>query len=138
MNKLFSASPLWQNQGLALIRMVVGFFMIYHGWEVFSAEKMNGYLGWDMFKNSSWGKFLVYAGKGAELVAGILLFIGLFTRIAAIILIITMAYIAFFVSHGKIWYEDQHPFLFVLLGLVFFFCGPGSWSADKRIFDKKM
>ena len=107
--------------------------MIYHGYEVFDAEKMKGYLDWDMFKDSSSGKFMVYAGKAAEFVGGILLFIGLFTKIAALILIFTMAYIAFFVGNGKIWYEDQHPFLFVLLGLVFIFCGPGNWSVDKVI-----
>ena len=130
---LFSAAPWWRETGLALLRIIVGFFMIYHGWEIFDAELMNGYLDRDMFKNSSSGKLMVYAGKGAELVGGILLFIGLFTKIAALIVILTMAYIAFFVGHGKVWYEDQHPFLFVLLGLVFIFCGPGNWSVDKLI-----
>ena len=133
MNILFSTTPWWRESGLAILRLVVGFFMIYHGYEVFDPEKMKGYLDWDMFKDSSSGKFMVYAGKAAEFVGGILLFIGLFTKIAALILIFTMAYIAFFVGNGKIWYEDQHPFLFVLLGLVFIFCGPGKWSVDKVI-----
>ena len=133
MNRFFSASPWWQGNGLALVRVVTGFFMIYHGWEIFSAEKMNGYLDWELFKNNSSGKLLVFAGKGAELVGGIFLFIGMFTRLAALILIVTMAVITFYVGTGKIWYEDQHPFLFVLLGLVFLFCGPGNWSVDKRL-----
>src|SRR6476646_1428813 len=114
MISFFRSPPIWQTGGLTLVRCIVGFFMIYHGWEVFSAEKMNGYLQWDMFKNSSSGKFLVYLGKGTEFVGGLLLFIGLFTRVAALILAITMMYISFFVGHGIIWYDDQHPFLFVL------------------------
>ena len=136
MNKLLSSSPLWQTAGLTLVRLVVGYFMIYHGWEVFSAEKMNGYLEWDMFKNSS-GKTMVYLGKSSELIGGIFLFIGLFTRIAALILIVTMIYISFFVGHGEIWYGDQHPFLFVLLGAVFFFMSGGQWSIDNFLFNNK-
>ncbi len=137
MNKFFSPLPLWQNSGLSFIRLVVGFFMIYHGWEIFSPAKMGSYLEWDLFKSSS-GKTLVYIGKAAELVAGIFLFLGLFTRLAALILIGKMASISFFVGHGKIWYEDQYPFLFVLLGLVFFFTGPGSFSLDNLIFKNKI
>lgn len=136
MNKLFFPGPLWQAYGMAIVRIIVGFFMIYHGWEIFDAGKMQVYMGWDQFKHSSAGKYMLYAGKLAELVSGLLLFIGLFTRLAAIILILTMAYIAFFIGKGRIWYEDQHPFLFVLLGMVFIFCGPGSWSIDKLRLNK--
>ena len=136
MNKFFSSSPLWQTAGLTLIRMTVGIFMIYHGMEVFSAEKMSGYMQWDMFKNSSSAKTMVYVGKASEFVGGVLLFLGLFTRAAALLLAGTMSYIAFFVGHGKIWSEDQHPFLFVLLALVFFFTGGGKWSADYLLLKK--
>ena len=95
MNKFLSPLPLWQNAGLALVRLMVGAFMFYHGWEIFCPAKMNGYLEWDLFKTSS-GKTLVYVGKAAELIAGIFLFLGLFTRLGALILIGTMACISFF------------------------------------------
>ncbi len=137
MSKFFSPSPLWQNSGLALVRIIVGFFLIYHGWEIFSAAKMNEYLKWDWFKNSSSGKILVYAGKASELISGLFFLIGLFTRIASIILICTMACISLFVGHGKILYDDQYPFLFLLLGLIFFFTGPGAFSLDRLIFKNK-
>ena len=137
MNKIFSSSPIWQQQGLGLIRIITGFFMIYHGFEVFDAETMNGYLTWDMFKERPSGKFLIYSGKIAELVAGVLLFIGLFTRLSAIVIAVTMLSISMFVGKGRIWYEDQHPFLFVLLALVFVFTGPGSWSVDKSLSQRK-
>ncbi len=113
MNSFFSSSPFWQNTGLALVRIILGLFLVYHGWEVFDAGKMKEYLAWDIFKTSASSASMVYTGKIAELVGGLLLAIGLLTRVAAIIIIGTMGYIAFFVGNEKIWYENQHPFLFV-------------------------
>lgn len=137
MNKLLSPLPLWRDSGLAFIRIIVGAFMIFHGWEVFDPGKMEPYLDWDAFKGFSSPSFMVYMGKTSELVAGIFLTIGLFTRLASLVLIFAMLYVSFFVGHGKVWYEDQHPFLFVLLGLVFFFTGPGNFNADRLLFRRK-
>ena len=136
MNKLFSTNPILPKSGLTVIRIIVGFFLVYHGWEVFDKNKMNEYIAWDVFKGSSSSLFMVYMGKSAELIAGFLLAIGLFTRISSIIIIGTFIYISFFVGHGKIWYEDQHPFLFALFGCIFFFTGPGKWSVDHLLFRK--
>ena len=136
MNTLFSSGPVWQTMGLPLVRVTLGIFLIYHGWEVFTESKMNEYLKWDSFKDSN-GKLMVYAGKIAELIAGILFVVGLFTRIASLLTIGVMCYIAFFLGNGIIWNNDQHPFLFVLLALVFFFTGPGNFSMDKLIFKNK-
>jgi len=131
MNKFFSPGPLWQNNGLFLVRIVFSIFLVIHGMEVFDSEKMKGYTGWDTFKTSA---MMPYIGKIAEFVAGILLLFGLFTRLACLITIGTFAYITFLVGHGKFWMDDQHPFLFVLLGLVFFFVGGGRFSLDNLLF----
>ncbi len=96
---------------------------------------MKGYLEWDTFKRPT-GKALVYLGKSGELLSGILLVLGLFTRIGALLLMGTLSYITFFVGHGRFWYEDQHPFLFVLFGVLFLFTGPGAWSLDEKFFGK--
>jgi putative oxidoreductase len=136
MKNIFSPSPLWQNQGVAIIRIITGLFLVYHGSEVFDRIKMLEYGSWDLFKNTFSGSFLVYTGKSAELVAGFLLVLGFVTRVASIIVIITFIYISFFVGHGKIWYDDQYPFLFVLLALVFFVTGPGWWSIDQLLFTR--
>lgn len=134
MNKLLSPFPLWQDAGLAFVRIIVGFFMTYHGSEVFDKELMKGYLTWDQFKGFSSPTVMVYMGKIAELLAGIFLMIGLFTRFAALLLIFTMTYVSFFVGQGRVWYEDQHPFMFVLFGVGFLFTGGGKYSIDKLIF----
>jgi uncharacterized membrane protein YphA (DoxX/SURF4 family) len=137
MKKFFSAQPVWYDGGLLLVRITLGFFMAYHGWELFDKAKMNEYAAWDTFKNASSPLFMVYLGKAAELAGGILLMLGLLTRLGSIMIAITMAYIALFIGNGKIWYEDQHPFLFVLLALVFFFAGPGRYSMDAALDSKK-
>jgi len=137
MKKILSAEPVWLNEGLGLIRIVTGVFLIYHGWEVFDPVKMKEYAQWDLFKNSGMPSFLPYLGKGSEFVSGLMLAAGAFSRVACIILTGTMLYITFFIGHGKIWYEDQHPFLFVLLAMVFFFAGPGRWSVDRGLFQRK-
>ena len=133
---LFPPSPIWPHYGLAFIRVFVGAFMVYHGWEVFNEEKMNTYLQWDQFKDATAGS-RIYAGKSAELAGGLLLSAGLWTRVASLLIAVTMFYISFFVGTGKIWYEDQHPFMFVLLALVFFFIGPGKYSLDHLLYNKK-
>ena len=120
-----------------MIRIIVGGFLIYHGFEMFDTPVMNEYFKWDMFKDSRLARTLVYGGKVAELLSGVLLVLGLFTRLACIILICTLGYIAFFVGQGKIWYEDQYPFLFVVIGLIFIFTGPGAFCLDNVIFKNK-
>ncbi|WP_420151166.1 DoxX family protein [Spirosoma sp.] len=130
MKKFFSADSLFQSSGLTFIRVFFGLLLMYHGWEVFEPDKIKEYATWDALKTSASPLFMAYLGKGSELVAGILLTVGLLTRLACLITIGTMLYITFFIGHGKFWYEDQHPFMFVLLALVFFFNGPGKWSVD--------
>lgn len=138
MNNFLSAKPYGTYTVIFILRVITGLFLVYHGREVFDAGKMNEYVQWDLFKNSSSGKFLVYLGKGAEFVAGVLLILGLFTRLAALITIGTLAYIAFFVGNGKIWADDQHPFMFVMLGFLFLFAGPGKFSLDGALFKRRL
>ncbi|HEX5170193.1 MAG TPA: DoxX family protein [Cyclobacteriaceae bacterium] len=136
MNPFFSSSPVWLNKGTAIVRIIVGLLVIYHGQEVFNPELMKTYMDWDAFKGPS-AKAMVYLGKSTELLSGILIFLGLFTRIGALLMMGTLSYITFFVGHGRFWYEDQHPFMFVLFGLLFLFTGPGGWSLDALIFKEK-
>ena len=134
MKKLFSTELIWQNNGLFIIRIVVGIFLIIHGKEVFDAAKMEVYTKWDTFKTSS---SMPYLGKASEVVAGVLLLLGLFTRVACLITIGTFGYITFFVGKGKFWMDDQHPFLFVLLALVFFFTGAVKFGLDNYFFKRR-
>ncbi|MDO9375988.1 MAG: DoxX family protein [Ferruginibacter sp.] len=126
----------WQLQGLAILRIITGLLMAYHGLEVFDPGKMTEYAKWEVLQTLPSPLLMVYFGKGIELVTGVLLTIGLLTRTVALIMAINMFVICFRVGTGKFYYEDQHPFLFGLLGLVFFFTGPVCWSLDQVIFKK--
>ena len=132
----FSPSPILLSNGIAILRMTIALLLIYHGIEIFTPETMNGYLEWEMFKGP-YGKFLIYLGKGSEFVTGIALLLGLLTRLSALIVIGNFFYITFFVGEGRFWYQEQHPFMFALFGILFLFSGPGSWSLDKIIFNGK-
>lgn len=133
-NRFFSSEPLFFNNGMAILRIVTGALMAYHGWEIFQASKMQEYASWEVIKSLPSPFTMVYAGKAVELITGICLVLGLFTRLSALLMAANMLFICFFVGNGKFYYEDQHPFIFAMLAAVFFFTGPGSFALDKRLF----
>jgi uncharacterized membrane protein YphA (DoxX/SURF4 family) len=98
---------------------------------------MKEYASWDVFKKYESALSIVYIGKATELLSGLLLAFGLFTRLGAVLLIGSMCFITFVVGKGIVWYGDQHPFMFVLLGVLFFCSGSGKWSVDQQLFQEK-
>jgi putative oxidoreductase len=138
MNKFFSSSPVSQNFGIALVRIITGILLLWHGSETFNATDMEKYTGWFVDKKYPNPAVWAYAGKIAELLAGIGFVLGLFTRLASLAAIGAFAGIIFILGDkGKVFQGDQHPFLFILLALVFFFTGPGALSLDGMFFKKR-
>lgn len=125
----------WQQIGLASIRILTGLLIAYHGWEIFDSAKMAEYAKWNVIQTLPAPQLMVYIGKGLELITGLCFVFGIFTRIAALLMALNMLFICFKVGNGKFYYEDQHPFLFALIALVFFFAGPVKWSLDQRWFN---
>ena len=121
-----------------VVRIITGAFMIYHGSEIFSLELMKGYETRLAEMKMSHAALQAYIGKLAELLSGIFLALGLFTRVGAVIMAGTMTFITFVIGSGKFYYEDQHPFMFVLLAFIFFFDGGKKWSLDNMLFRKKV
>jgi len=134
---LLSSQPLWRDNGLAVLRIITGMLMTYHGAEIFDRTKMLPYMEWDVIKSLPAPEIMLYIGKGLEFVTGLCFVFGLFTRIAAVFMAVDMLFICFKVGGGKFYYQDQHPFLFAMIALVFFFTGPVKWSLDKRLFNKR-
>lgn len=135
MNAFFSSEPILLTQGIAIVRIIFGLLIVYHGIEVFDPALMKSYVDNGMVSGSS-PLFMVYLGKSSELTCGILLLFGFMTRVGALIAIGTFSYITFMVGQGRFWYQDQHPFMFALFALLFLFTGPGAWSLDAVIFKR--
>lgn len=137
MNTFLSSSPLaGYHLVYALLRIFTGVLMAYHGLEVFDGETMASYDKWLGELHFPQPGLMAYLGKGTEFVAGISLMTGFLTRAGALAMSVVMLVICFGMGHGKFWYDDQHPFMFVILGVLFIFGGAGKWSLDGRFFDQ--
>jgi len=137
MNRFFSSSPISLFYGIAIVRIITGALLIYHGWELFDVVKMKEYSSWFVERQYTNPAAWAYAGKFAELISGIGFVLGFFTRLASLASIAAFCGIIFILGDkGKIFESDQHPFLFILLAIVFFFTGPGVYSLDNLIFKK--
>ncbi len=122
---------------MALLRILTGLLVAYHGLELFKPDTLRGYTEWERIKDLPAAFAMVFVGKGIELLCGLLLAAGMFTRLAALLICADMLFICFRVAEGRFWYEDQHPFLFSLLALVFVFSGPVAFSLDQYWFKKR-
>ena len=115
-----------EPQAYALVRIVTGFLFIFHG-----SQKLLNFPKEFTYDLSP----LMIAAGGIELIGGILVMIGLFTRPAAFICSGTMA-VAYWMAHGM---RDVFPMLnggelAAMYCFVFLFIaakGPGIWSLDK-------
>ena len=132
MGSILSPQPIKANESIyASIRVIIGFLMLYHGLEIFDSKLMHEYANWEQFKNLPFSLSLVYVGKGLEFITGLLFVLGFFIRIAALLMAFQMVFICFYLGNGNFWYEDQHPFLFALIAVLYFSLGSGKWSIDQ-------
>jgi putative oxidoreductase len=81
----------YESQTYALFRIVVGFLFLWHG-----TQKLFGFPG-TMPPGAP--AFIIYTGGSIELIGGIMVMIGLFTRWAAFICSGEMAF-AYWLAHG--------------------------------------
>src|SRR5256885_1184985 len=116
----------WQPQLLALLRIVVGLLFLEHATSKFFAFPVP-------FPVHPLPTLLIAAGV-VELLAGILVTLGLFTRLAAFIASGEMA-IAYWMQHfpkspWPIANMGEGAILFCFVFLYLAAAGPGAWSVD--------
>lgn len=119
--------------GLLVLRLGTGLSMaLAHGW-----PKLTRLLGDDPIRFADpFGlgptPSLALATFG-ELACGLLLALGLGTRLAAIPFAFTMLVAIFHVHWDDPWSDKEHPFLFLVPAIVLAITGPGRYSLDHLI-----
>lgn len=116
----------WQRQLLAILRIVTGLLYLEHALSKFLAFPV-------AFPVHPLPPMLIAAGV-IEFLGGILISVGLFTRLAAFVASGEMAF-AYFISHfpkgpWPIANMGEPAILFCFIFLFFAAAGPGAWSID--------
>lgn len=121
-----------------LVRIVVGYMFLLHGTAKFFEFPVSMTGG-----NGAVELFSLYGAAAIlELVGGVLIILGLFTRPTAFLLSGQMAY-AYFIVHGAggnllqpMLNKGELAALYSVVFLLFVFVGAGKWSLDSKLFGK--
>ena len=121
----------WAPRLLSVLRIIVGLLFIEHGTSKFFAFPSGGETG-------TVALFSLIGLSGVlELVGGVLLTLGLFTRITAFILSGEMAF-AYFIAHAPSGFfpllnHGEPAVFYCFLFLYVAAAGPGPWSVDSAV-----
>lgn len=121
----------WSPQFLSLLRIVAGFMFFWHG-----CAKLLHYPHLAMFEHVELMSLMGLAGV-LEMFGGLLLFLGLFTRLVGFILSGEMA-VAYFMAHFPggflpIVNGGELAALYSFVFLYFAAAGGGPWSIDAKM-----
>ncbi|MEM1097653.1 MAG: DoxX family protein [Planctomycetota bacterium] len=123
------------DAGLLLARVAVGGLFVFHGSAKFTAG-IDGFAGYLDSLGVPFPTLNAYLAAGTEVVAGLALALGLFTRLAALPLAFTMA-VAFFTAKGAALSAQggggEYPLALGLFAIALALTGPGRASVDHAL-----
>lgn len=126
--------PQSSDFGLLVLRVWLGASMLWlHG--LVKVQNFGAYAANFQSKLGLNPKIEFGLATGAEVVGAGLLVLGLFTRISALSLVVTMA-VAFFMAHkGQLTGDNNGELAFIYLAgyLTIFLAGPGRFSVDAKL-----
>ena len=120
----------WQFFGPLFLRLALGFIFLAHGYQKLAGDKsgLAGYLKSLRFKP---GKFWAWLVICIEFFGGILLIVGLWTQLAALILAIEFLVILIWVQRGKPFIGGREfDFLIFMALFALLVLGPGALAFD--------
>lgn len=124
-------NTLWAPRLLSVLRIITAFLFLQHG-----TAKLFGFPHVAFFDELSLFSLIGFAGM-LEVVGGLLLVLGLFTRPVAFILSGEMAF-AYFIGHAPkglfpLLNNGEPAILFCFIFLYLVAAGGGAWSLDRRL-----
>ena len=122
--------PMLVGIGLLLLRVFLGGFMLAaHGWgKMMKFGKLSSKFPDPLGVGSAFSLSLTIF---AEVFCALLLIVGLFTRVAAVPLLITMLVAAFVIHGGDPWKKKEFALLYAVPFLTLVFTGAGRYSLDE-------
>lgn len=148
MEKITRNKPLFElntslNISLLLIRITVGVILFLHGLQkVFGLFGGSGLQKWNTYLKSSFKlpEFIGYTSAFTEMIFGLFLIVGLFTRVSSIIMIIFMLFATFMVHWKNGFFITKNGYEYCLLItvclLVLSIMGGGEYSVDSKFIFK--
>lgn len=140
MKKSYLLHHSYLQDPLLIFRLWLGFAFINHGLPgIFNADYMAGFAGFLGTIDMPFPEIMAYVSKGGEFFCGVLLLVGLFTRFAAIFIIIDMLIATFFALRGDIFgdFQAEISFIYLIMGAVFALYGSTSYSLDRYFWKKE-
>lgn len=137
LNFLFKSKPDYINFWLLFYRLALGISMFYHGYLKYVSGEQGLYKVGAMLSalgvSSGFEVILGTIASYAEMVGGILLIIGLFTRIGTLLVVGTLAVATILNLNGNFFSWD-YPSQMAFGAIMLFFAGAGRYSLDKALF----
>ncbi|HKA90916.1 MAG TPA: DoxX family protein [Haliangiales bacterium] len=124
--------------GKLILRIAIGGLLLLHG-----ISKITHGIGWlhGMLDAKGWPTFLAYGAYVGEVVAPVLVILGLLTRLGGIIIFVHFIFAFLLVHTGQLGeinvqsggWQPELPALFLLGGLAIFLLGPGKYAVGGRL-----
>lgn len=122
---------------LVILRFWLGFMMIMHSYETFQGDNVHGFADYLSKKlHFPLPLLMAYLAKGSELIGGILLLTGFFTRIGAVLVIIPLAVAAFYAHGNNLLEHGELALNYLLIAIVVLINLPIKFGLDE-ILQKK-